>query len=351
MCAASSVASGGVLRSVIKFGAPVVAAALALSGCGTMRRRPPSSGGKSASGKACDLKIGFFGALTGDAANLGINMNNGAELAVDQYNEENADCKVTLSSSTRRATRPGPGAGPEGRRRQEVVGIVGPAFSGESEAADPIFDEAGLTIITPSATRPSLAENGWKTFYRGVGNDAIAGPGRRQVHQGRAEGQEGLRHRRPVRVRRGPGRRGQEGPRRRGRRHRQGPAASRPTSPPTSPRSRPRGATALFYGGYYAEAGLLRQAAAGGRLEGHLGRRRRRQGRRLHQGRRRGRRGHRSSPARACHRTKATVRRPTTRRRSTPTRAPTPPWRYDAANIFLEGIEAGKTTRPTCRPS
>ncbi len=90
--ARAQVTSGGVLRSLIKFGVPVVAAALALSACGGTT----SSGDKSAGGKACDLKIGFFGALTGDAANLGINIKNGAELAVNQYNEKNADCKVTL---------------------------------------------------------------------------------------------------------------------------------------------------------------------------------------------------------------------------------------------------------------
>ncbi|MDI5938272.1 branched-chain amino acid ABC transporter substrate-binding protein, partial [Micromonospora sp. DH15] len=58
----------------------------------------------------------------------------------------------------------------------KVVGIVGPAFSGESEVADPIFDEAGLPIITPSATRPSLSTKSWKIFHRGVGNDTSQGP-------------------------------------------------------------------------------------------------------------------------------------------------------------------------------
>ena len=49
-----------------------------------------------AGGAACDLKIGFFGALTGDAAGLGIHMRNGTKLAIDQYNKANADCKVEL---------------------------------------------------------------------------------------------------------------------------------------------------------------------------------------------------------------------------------------------------------------
>jgi branched-chain amino acid transport system substrate-binding protein len=57
-----------------------------------------------------------------------------------------------------------------------VVGIVGPAFSGESNSAGPIFAEAGLPTITASATNPALAENGWDTFHRIPGNDASQGP-------------------------------------------------------------------------------------------------------------------------------------------------------------------------------
>jgi branched-chain amino acid transport system substrate-binding protein len=157
---------------VFKIGAPVVAAALALSACGG------TSGGDSAGGdKACDLKIGFFGALTGDAANLGINIKNGAELAVNQYNEKNADCKVTLVTFDSQGDPAiAPGLAQKAVTDKKLVGVVGPAFSGESKAADPIFDKAGLNIISASATNPALAENGWKTFHRVLGNDATQGP-------------------------------------------------------------------------------------------------------------------------------------------------------------------------------
>lgn len=161
------------MRSLIKFGVPVVAAALALSACGGTT----SSGDKSAGGKACDLKIGFFGALTGDAANLGINIKNGAELAVNQYNEKNADCKVTLVTFDSQGDPSiAPGLAQKAVTDKKLVGIVGPAFSGESKAADPIFEKAGLNLISASATNPALSENGWKTFHRILGNDATQGP-------------------------------------------------------------------------------------------------------------------------------------------------------------------------------
>ncbi len=72
------------MRSVFKIGAPLVAAALALSACGGTT----NDAGSTSGGKACDLKIGFFGALTGDAANLGINIKNGADLAVTAVQRE-----------------------------------------------------------------------------------------------------------------------------------------------------------------------------------------------------------------------------------------------------------------------
>jgi branched-chain amino acid transport system substrate-binding protein len=59
---------------------------------------------------------------------------------------------------------------------EKTVGLVGPLFSGESEAADPLFNEAGLPMITASATKPTLSEQGWTTFHRILGNDATQGP-------------------------------------------------------------------------------------------------------------------------------------------------------------------------------
>ncbi|RZU77117.1 branched-chain amino acid transport system substrate-binding protein [Micromonospora kangleipakensis] len=136
------------------------------------------SGNEAGGGKAaCDLKIGFFGPLTGDAAGLGIHMRNGAKLAIDQYNKDNADCKVNLAEydSQGDPAKAAPLA-QQAVSDSKVVGINGPSFSGESEVADPIFDQAGLPIITPSATRPSLSTKNWKIFHRGVGNDTSQGP-------------------------------------------------------------------------------------------------------------------------------------------------------------------------------
>lgn len=133
--------------------------------------------GTSASGGKCDLVLAFFGAQTGDAANLGINISNGAKLAIDQYNAKNPDCKVTFE--TRDSQGDPTQAKPLALKvaaEKKIVGVIGPAFSGESNNANPVFEEAGLPIITPSATNPLLATKGWKIFHRILGNDAVQGP-------------------------------------------------------------------------------------------------------------------------------------------------------------------------------
>lgn len=165
------------MRSFMKIGVPAAAAVLALSACGGTSNSGSGSGGTAGGGGACGYKVAYFGALTGDAANLGINIKNGVEVAVNQYNEKHADCKVELVTFDSEGD---PAKAPALAQRavtdNKIIGVVGPAFSGESKAANPIFNQAGLNIISASATNPALANNGWKVFHRMLGNDATQGP-------------------------------------------------------------------------------------------------------------------------------------------------------------------------------
>jgi branched-chain amino acid transport system substrate-binding protein len=126
----------------------------------------------------CGNKIAFFGALTGGNAQLGINIRDGAKLAVDEYNKANADCKVELVEKDS-AGDPAQASGLATSLVQDakVLGVVGPAFSGESKVANPILSKEGVVIVTPSATNPALAKQGDATFHRALGNDASQGPG------------------------------------------------------------------------------------------------------------------------------------------------------------------------------
>ncbi|AGL15618.1 branched-chain amino acid ABC transporter substrate-binding protein [Actinoplanes sp. N902-109] len=139
-----------------------------------------SSSDDSASGGGngkCGYSLAYFGALTGSAANLGVNIEQGFELAIDQYNQKNgANCIKAEKFDSQGSEQVAPGVARNLVTNKKIIGIVGPPFSGESQAADPIFDAAGIPSITPSATNVTLSEKGWKTFHRAVGNDNSQGP-------------------------------------------------------------------------------------------------------------------------------------------------------------------------------
>ncbi|GAB3218778.1 branched-chain amino acid ABC transporter substrate-binding protein [Kineococcus gypseus] len=168
------------MRSTLKLATPLAAAALLLAACGgtTGASSEEASSGTGSGGSCPDgVSIGFFGALTGANANLGVNIRNGVELAVNQHNAQEGACQVTIENyDSQGLPDQATGLATQAVRDTNVLGIVGPAFSGESRVANPIFAEAGLVGITPSATNPSLSEQGWDTFFRVLGNDATQGP-------------------------------------------------------------------------------------------------------------------------------------------------------------------------------
>lgn len=136
-----------------------------------------STAGGSGGSKNCGYELAFFGALTGSSANLGVNIEQGAELAVDQYNDKNGKNCVTIKKADSQGD---PAKAPSLARSlvsdKKLLGVIGPAFSGESQVADKIFNDAGIPMITPSATNPTLSQQGWKDFHRGLASDAQQGP-------------------------------------------------------------------------------------------------------------------------------------------------------------------------------
>ena len=136
-----------------------------------------SSSSDTSSDSNCGYKIAFFGALTGSSANLGVNIEQGFELAIQQYNtKKGSDCITVAKFDSQGDPAVAPGVARQLVTDKKILGIVGPPFSGESEAADPIFEAAGIPTISPSATRVSLSANGWKVFHRAVANDDAQGP-------------------------------------------------------------------------------------------------------------------------------------------------------------------------------
>lgn len=153
-------------------------AALALGACGTTNDDSGSdaSSGSDGASPLCGKSIAFLGALTGDAGALGQNMVGGIQLALDEYNKDNADCKIELKQfDSQGSPDTAPGLATQIVNDDDIFGLVGPGFSGESLATGKTFFEAGLPSISPSATNVTITDQGWTTWHRVIGNDDAQG--------------------------------------------------------------------------------------------------------------------------------------------------------------------------------
>lgn len=149
--------------------AAVAVAAGGLTACG--------ESGSAACPSGAEFKIASMGALSGPAAGLGEVMRDGTRVAVELYNKKHEDAPVCMVEfDSKGAEKDAPGIAKKIVKDESIVGTVGPGFSGETEASGKIFNTAGLPIISGSATNPTLAEKGWKVFHRTIGNDAVQGP-------------------------------------------------------------------------------------------------------------------------------------------------------------------------------
>lgn len=125
------------------------------------------------------LKIAYQGPLTGPEAALGINELNGVKFALKKFlaanKSANVDPVVYEVDDQGDPAVAGPIA-PKVAAEECVVALVGPAYSGASRVSLPIYESAGLPIITPSATNPTLWDFGKTVFHRAVLTDDYQGP-------------------------------------------------------------------------------------------------------------------------------------------------------------------------------
>lgn len=141
---------------------------------------PPDAVLPAGDGKATcpdTTTLAYIGAQTGANAQLGINIFQGIQLAINEHNEANPDCQVAFKKFDTEGD-PNKATGPvtQATKEENIIGVVGLPFSGESKATGNIFEQVKMVHITPAATNPGLTENGWTTFFRGLGNDAVQGP-------------------------------------------------------------------------------------------------------------------------------------------------------------------------------
>jgi branched-chain amino acid transport system substrate-binding protein len=168
-----------------RLGLTLIAAALvAAYGCSKTEEPKKTAEAPKAAAPAEEtitVKIGHAGPLTGGIAHLGKDDENGVHLAVDQANEK----KIKLGGKTVKFEmvseddQADPKLGPTIAQKfadAKVAGVVGHLNSGVSIPASKVYNEAGIPMISGSATNPKLTEQGYKNIFRTVGRDDQQGP-------------------------------------------------------------------------------------------------------------------------------------------------------------------------------
>jgi len=120
------------------------------------------------------IKVGVAGPHSGDLASYGIPTVKAAELVVDKVNAaggvlgrpvelivEDDVCKPEVATNT--ATK---------LVSDGVVVVLGHICSGATKAALGIYNDAGVIVMSPSATNPSLTQSGdYPNFFRTIASD------------------------------------------------------------------------------------------------------------------------------------------------------------------------------------
>ncbi|HEX2389488.1 MAG TPA: branched-chain amino acid ABC transporter substrate-binding protein, partial [Casimicrobiaceae bacterium] len=127
------------------------------------------------------VKIGHAGPLTGGIAHLGKDDENGVHLAVDEATAKKIKLggKVVKFEMMSEDDQADPKLGPTIAQKfvdAKVAGVVGHLNSGVSIPASAVYNQAGLPMISGSATNPKLTEQGFKTIFRTVARDDQQGP-------------------------------------------------------------------------------------------------------------------------------------------------------------------------------
>ncbi len=119
--------------------------------------------------------------LTGGIAHLGKDDENGVHLAVDEATARKVKIggktiKFEMMSEDDQAD---PKMGPTIAQKfvdAKVAGVVGHLNSGVTIPASAVYNQAGMPMISGSATNPKLTEQGFKVVFRTVGRDDQQGP-------------------------------------------------------------------------------------------------------------------------------------------------------------------------------
>lgn len=121
------------------------------------------------------IKIGMGAPMTGDYAQFGIDISQGAKIAVSDAGELEGFKFELIAEDDGGSAEGGAAVANKLASDPTVVAIAGHIFSGATDAAMPTYEKAGIPMMSPSATNPPLTEKGSKVFNRVAFTDAAQG--------------------------------------------------------------------------------------------------------------------------------------------------------------------------------
>lgn len=153
----------------------ILIAAMLLSACATTAAEPEECQAELGCAKFAEgevIKIGYAGPMTGDYSQFGIDMSNAMKLAVADFGDIEG-WTVEFVAEDDLASPEGAGAVANKLvSDQTFVAMAGHAFSGATAAAMPIYEKAGIPMLSPSATNPDLTKQGSTVFNRNAFTDS-----------------------------------------------------------------------------------------------------------------------------------------------------------------------------------
>ncbi|MBL8534085.1 MAG: branched-chain amino acid ABC transporter substrate-binding protein [Betaproteobacteria bacterium] len=160
------------------------AMAVALAGCGKKDDAPAPAASAPAAPAAAEqitVKIGHAAPLTGSIAHLGKDNESGVKLAIDEANAKGISIggKKVQFEMLSEDDEGKPDKGPIIAQKfadAKVAGVVGHLNSGVTIPASSVYNQAGIPMISGSATNPQLTEQGFAVTFRTVGRDDQQGP-------------------------------------------------------------------------------------------------------------------------------------------------------------------------------
>ncbi|TDD59191.1 branched-chain amino acid ABC transporter substrate-binding protein [Kribbella antibiotica] len=171
-------------RSVVRVGASLIVASLALTACGS--RSGGDAGSNSSTTKTA--KIGIIAPLSGDLSALGLGIQHSVELAIKQANDTNAIPGWKLEAVPKDDeghTDPGKNAATALAADADVVGVVGTLNTSVAQLVQPVLAAKMIAQVSPANTGPGLTQGAqWQTepkrpyanYFRTCTTDAVQGP-------------------------------------------------------------------------------------------------------------------------------------------------------------------------------